>query len=92
MIDSGSTHNFLDVSTWLALALPLFIEDTFEVKVANGAVLKTRGVSYGVFIKTQGGLECITSWSLCCSTGNPVLILIRANPMGFQVTYYVILV
>ena len=51
-IDSGSTHNFLDVSTWLALAFPLSIEDTFEVKVANGAMLKTRGVSYGVSIKT----------------------------------------
>ena len=61
-IDSGSTHNFLDVSTWLALAFPLSIEDTFEVKVANGSVLQSRGVNYGVSIKTQGGLECITSW------------------------------
>ena len=36
LIDSGSTHNFLDVSTWLALALPLSTEDTF-VMVANGS-------------------------------------------------------
>ena len=45
-------HNFIDVSTWSALDLPLSIGDTFEVKVANGAMLKTRGVSYGVSIKT----------------------------------------
>lgn len=53
LIDSGSTHNFLDVYTWSALALPLSIGNTFEVKVANGAIPKTRGVCYGVSIKTQ---------------------------------------
>lgn len=52
LIDSGTTHNFLDVSTWSALALPLSIKDTFEVKVANGSMLKTRCVSSRVSVKT----------------------------------------
>ena len=44
------------MSTWSTLDLLLSTGDTFEVKVANGAMLKTRGVSYGVSIKTQGYL------------------------------------
>lgn len=54
LIDSSITHKFLDASIELALALPLSREDTFEVKVANGAVLQTKGVSYGVPLKNQG--------------------------------------
>jgi len=37
LIDTGSTHNFLDTSIWMLLKLPIAVEDSFEVKVANGA-------------------------------------------------------
>ena len=48
LIDSGSTHNFLDVALWKVLQLPISTQDCFEVKVANGAVLKTEGVCLDV--------------------------------------------
>ena len=54
LIDSGSTHNFLDEEMWKALKLPLSFKDTFEVQIANGALIKTKGVSYGVPLKVQG--------------------------------------
>ena len=37
LIDTGSTHNFLDTSIWMLLKLPIAIEDSFEVKVTNVA-------------------------------------------------------
>ena len=54
LIDSGCTNNFLDESIWLALILPLSSKDTFEVQMVNGALLRTKGVSYGVPLKVQG--------------------------------------
>ena len=54
LIDSGSTHNFLDEDMWVALNLPLSSKDTFEVQIANGAIIKTKGISYGVPLKVQG--------------------------------------
>lgn len=54
LIDSGSTHHFLDSSIWRLLQLPISTQDCFEVKVANGAVLQTEGASHGVQFKIQG--------------------------------------
>ena len=54
LIDSGSTHNFLDVSMWMSLQLPLSTADCFEVKVANGAMLRTKGACHEVPLKIQG--------------------------------------
>nr|POF11672.1 hypothetical protein CFP56_62248 [Quercus suber] len=46
LIDTSSTHNFLDTSIWMLLKLPIAIEDSFEVKVTNGALVQTRGACY----------------------------------------------
>ena len=54
LIDSGSTHNFLDVALWKVLQLPISTQDCFEVEVANGAVLKTEGVCLNVQLTIQG--------------------------------------
>lgn len=54
LIDSGCTNNFLYESMWLALILPLSSKDTFEVQMVNGAILRTKGVSYRVPLKVQG--------------------------------------
>ena len=54
LIDKGSTHNFLDTSMWILLKLPLSIKDSFDVKIAGGAVLKTKGACHGVGIRIQG--------------------------------------
>ena len=51
LIDLSSTHNFLDVSIWLSLQLPLSTEDNFEVNVPNRAVLRTRGDCQAVPLK-----------------------------------------
>ena len=46
LIDSGSTHNFLDVVELHTLNLPLDTSQILEVKVANGNIIKTLGVSW----------------------------------------------
>ena len=54
LIDNGSTHNFLDVSSWSSLKLPLSTQESFTVKVANGEVLRTQGACHEVNLKIQG--------------------------------------
>ena len=54
LIDTGSTHNFLDTSIWMLLKLPLSIKDSFDVKIVGGAVLKTKGACHGVGVRIQG--------------------------------------
>ena len=56
LIDSGSTHNFLDEAFWKPLKLPILTQDCFEVKVANGDVLQTKGACHEVQIRLQGTL------------------------------------
>ena len=54
LIDRGGTHNFLDPSIWMLLKLPMYIEDSFEVKIANGTMVKTKGAFHVVNLKIQG--------------------------------------
>ena len=54
LIDRGSTHNFLDPSIWMLLKLPMYIEDSFEVKIANGTMVQTKGACHAVELKLQG--------------------------------------
>ena len=54
LIDTSSTHNFLDTSIWMLLKLPRFIEDSFEVKIANGTMVQTKGACHAVELKLQG--------------------------------------
>ena len=54
MIDTGSIHNFLNTSMWMLLKLSLSIKDSFDVKIAGGAMLKTKGACHGVGIRIQG--------------------------------------
>lgn len=56
LIDSGCTNNFLDESMWLALILPLSSKDTFEVQMVSGAILRTKGVSYGSHLRFKDKL------------------------------------
>lgn len=48
LIDTGSTHNFLDAAILSKLQLCLDPTVSFEIKVANGAIIKTKGVCLGV--------------------------------------------
>ena len=54
LIDSGSTHNFLDATVLPVLQLHLDTSQILEVKVADGTVLKTLGSCHGVHITLQG--------------------------------------
>nr|XP_023929288.1 uncharacterized protein LOC112040632 [Quercus suber] len=54
LINSGSTHNFLDLSMVLTLKLQIDTSQMMEVKVANGAVIQTKGVWPGVSLWMQG--------------------------------------
>ena len=54
LIDTGSTHNFLDTVILSKLQLCLDPTVSFEVKVANGATIKTKGVCFGVKVVMQG--------------------------------------
>ena len=53
LIESGSTHNFLDKALWKLLKLPISTQDCFEVKVANGDVLGTKGACHEVQTRLQ---------------------------------------
>ena len=54
LIDTGSTHNFLDTAILAILQLSLDPTLTFEVKVANGATIQTQGVCTNVRVSVQG--------------------------------------
>ena len=54
LIDSGSTHNFLDAAVLPILHLQLDTSQILEVRVVDGAVLKTLGSCHRVTITLQG--------------------------------------
>ena len=54
LLDTSSTHNFLDAAILSKLQLCLDPTVSFEVKVANGATIKTMGVCVGVKVVMQG--------------------------------------
>ena len=54
LIDSGSTHNFLDAVVLPVLQLHLDISQILEVKEADGTILKTLGSCHGANITLQG--------------------------------------
>ena len=54
LIDSGSTHNFLDAAKLHTLNLPLDTSQILEVKVVDGNIIKTLGFCHGVLVIIQG--------------------------------------
>ena len=54
LIDSGSTHNFLDLSVVLTLKMQIDTSQMMEVKVANGVVIQTKGICPDVSLWIQG--------------------------------------
>lgn len=44
LIDTGSTHNFVDASLISSLQLRVDVTKVLEVKVANGEIVKTQGL------------------------------------------------
>lgn len=54
LVDSGSTHSFIDKHFSERLQLPSTTSGSFEVLVANGEKLQSEGVCKGVVIDCQG--------------------------------------
>ena len=54
LIDSRSTHNFLDAALVPQLHIHVDTSQILEVKVANGAVIKAQGICKAVPIRMQG--------------------------------------
>ena len=54
LIDSSSTHNFVDTSLFSQLHILVDTSQVLEVKVANGEVLRTQGLCEAVSLCLQG--------------------------------------
>jgi hypothetical protein len=54
LLDTGSTHNFMDRTLAKTLKLPIDVESNFGVRVANGQVIRTLGECKEVKFKMQG--------------------------------------
>jgi hypothetical protein len=54
LLDTGSTHNFMDGTLAKTLKLPIDGESSFGVRVANGQVIRTLGECKEVKFKMQG--------------------------------------
>uniref|UniRef100_A0A2N9FBV1 Retrotransposon gag domain-containing protein n=1 Tax=Fagus sylvatica TaxID=28930 RepID=A0A2N9FBV1_FAGSY len=54
LLDTGSTHNFMDETLAKTLKLPIDGESNFGVRVANGQVIRTLGECKEVKFKMQG--------------------------------------
>ena len=59
LIDTGSTHNFVDASLVTSLQLRVDVSKVLEVKVANGSIVKTLGFCSSVPVCIQGVKFCI---------------------------------
>ena len=54
LLDSGSTHNFIDATILPILKLPLDSSQLLDLKVADGNVIRTLGVCHAVILLMQG--------------------------------------
>ena len=54
LINSGSTHNFVDIALFSQLHIPVDSTQILEVKIANDEVLRTHGLCKYVPIVLQG--------------------------------------
>jgi hypothetical protein len=54
LIDTGSTHNFLDCNLAKSLKFGIDTTSCFGVKVANGEVIRTKGECKDIQFKVQG--------------------------------------
>ena len=59
LIDTGSTHNFVDASLVNSIPLRVDVSKVLEVKVANGSIVNTQGFCSNVPVFVQGVEFCI---------------------------------
>lgn len=54
LIDSGSTHNFVDPAILNRVSVPMIADEKVRVKVANGEMVNSEGKVLGVNVHIQG--------------------------------------
>jgi hypothetical protein len=73
LLDTGSTHNFLDWNLAKSLKLKIDTTKTFKVKVANGAIISTKSEVKDLLVETQGH-QFIIDFSLLELGGGGVVL------------------
>ncbi|KAF5480102.1 hypothetical protein F2P56_000872 [Juglans regia] len=73
LIDSGSTHNFLDPAVLSRVHIPLVDEDKIRVKVANGEMVNSEGKVKGVNVSVQGSCFLVDMYVLVLTGCDMVL-------------------
>ena len=58
LIDTSSTHNFLDAALCSSLKLAINPALAFDVKIANGATMRTVGACQDLQVQVQGHDFC----------------------------------
>jgi len=61
LLNTGSTHNFIDARVVQRIGPPIWLEPSFKVTIAGGDKLQSKGVRKSVWIKCQG----IWNWLSC---------------------------
>ena len=59
LVDTSSTHNFVDALLVSSLQLKVDVSRILEVKVANGTVVRTQGICSSVLMCVQGVEFCV---------------------------------
>lgn len=54
LLDSSSSHNFIDAAIATKLQIPIDTSQILEVEVANGEIIKTKGLCKDVLVVIQG--------------------------------------
>jgi hypothetical protein len=73
LLDTGSTHNFMDDTLAKTLKLPIDVESNFGVRVANGQVIRTLGECKEVKFKMQGCFQLARIGRMWHSIGYPTV-------------------
>lgn len=73
LIDTGSSHNFLDPAVLKKTKLPLNMEEKVKLRVANGEVIPSEGRCSGVKVKIQDTLFFLEAHVLVLAECNTVL-------------------
>ncbi|XP_018843425.2 uncharacterized protein LOC109007962 [Juglans regia] len=82
LIDSGSTHNFVDTALVGRCGLVLQQRQALQVKVANGDVLSSGGKAVGVGIQIQGTRFVVDFFSLSLGGCDVVLGVSWLSSLG----------
>jgi hypothetical protein len=89
LVDSGSTHNFLDPATVSKARSPKLISKVIGVKVANGQLMSSEGKCPVVSIRVQGNTFCTEFYILTLGDCDSVLGIQWLRTLGLIIWDFV---